>query len=368
MADRLDTGFGTAWKLVLRTAETILWFQRGRARNARPLPAGPEPRREGMSVTTRDIFGAAGGAQPAKPDSYGEAPRGSWRLPDETRLGPVRLQVADLERSLRFYQEVLGLRILNRGSAHSTLAAHGDDGVLVELVERRGAIPAGGRPRLGLFHFAILLPDRASLARLVRHLRESGVGPGAGDHLVSEAFYLSDPDGLGIELYADRPRSTWRRVGRELMISTEPLDVEDLLRAGGDEPWRGIPAGTMIGHVHLHVGNIEEASAFFSDAVGFDRITWSYPGALFLGAGGYHHHLGTNTWAGSAAQPPGEGDARLLAWTIELPDGGAVAEAERSLTGAGHPVERISEEEISTEDPWGTPIRLRLSRLPGGEG
>lgn len=321
-----------------------------------------------MSETTRDLFGAANGVQAATPGSYGEAPRGAWRLPEETHLGTVRLQVADLARSLRFYQEKLGLRVVHQVETQAALAPHGDERVLVELVERRGANPAGRRSRLGLFHFAILLPDRPSLARLVRHLSNSGVALGAGDHLVSEAFYLSDPDGLGIELYADRPRRTWRRVGRELMISTEPLDAEDLLREAGDEPWRGMPAGTTIGHVHLHVGSIQEASSFFSDVVGFDRITWSYPGALFMGAGGYHHHLGTNTWAGSGAQPPGEDDARLVAWTIELPDTEAVAGAERSLSEAGHPVERISEEELSTRDPWGTAIQLRVTQDSGGEG
>jgi catechol 2,3-dioxygenase len=312
-----------------------------------------------MGVTTNDIFGRAAGAQPATPGSYGEAPRGSWRLPEATRLGRVRLQIADLERSLRFYEEVLGLRVVERGSGHAALAAQGDERVLVEVVEHPGALPAGREARLGLFHFAILLPDRASLARLVRHLAESGVALGAGDHLVSEAFYLSDPDGLGIELYADRPRDTWRRIGRELMISTDPLDVEDLLREAGDESWSGMPPGTAMGHVHLRVGDIQQAAAFFSDALGFDRITWSYPGALFLGAGGYHHHLGTNTWAGSGPQPPGESDARLLEWTLELPDAKSVAAAGRSLAEAGFPAEVGVEGEVVTRDPWGTEIRIR---------
>jgi catechol 2,3-dioxygenase len=320
-----------------------------------------------MGVTTNDIFGAASGAQPATPGSYGEPPRGSWRLPEATRLGRVRLQIADLERSLHFYQQVLGLRVVERASGHAALAAHGDERVLVELVERRGARPSGRPARLGLFHFAVLLPDRASLARLVRHLAQSGVALGAGDHLVSEAFYLSDPDGLGIELYADRPRGTWRRIGRELMISTDPLDVGDLLREAGDGAWTGMPAGTVIGHVHLHVGDVRQASAFFSDAVGFDRITWSYPGALFLGAGGYHHHLGTNTWAGPGARPPGESDAQLLEWTIELPDARSVATTGRSLAEAGFPAETVADGEVAARDPWGTAIRIRTRHDPSEE-
>jgi catechol 2,3-dioxygenase len=166
-------------------------------------------------------------------------------------------------------------------------------------------------------------------------------------------------------VYADRPRDTWRRLGRELMIATDPVDMADLVRAAGPEPWRGMPAGTVIGHVHLHVGDIARASAFFSDALGFDRITWRYPGALFLGAGGYHHHLGTNTWAGSGARPPAPEEAQLLQWTIELPDGASLDAAARSLAAAGHAVERDGDApgapEVLSRDPWGTQVRLRAA-------
>jgi catechol 2,3-dioxygenase len=311
-----------------------------------------------MGVTTNDIFGTAPVSELATPGSYGERPAG-YRLPDATRLGRVRLQVSDLTRSLEFYEGTLGMRVVERSATEAVLAVHGDDRVLVELVERPGARPAG-RGRLGLFHFAILLPDRAALGRFVRHLAESGVHAGAGDHLVSEAFYLHDPDGLGIEVYADRPRSTWRREGRELMIATDPVDVRGVIDAAGDAPWTGMPAGTVMGHVHLHVGDLARASAFFSDALGFDRMTWRYPGALFLGAGGYHHHLGTNTWAGSGARPPADDDARLLEWTIELPTADDVAAAAASLAAADHPVEAVADGTV-TRDPWGTDIRLRVA-------
>jgi catechol 2,3-dioxygenase len=185
---------------------------------------------------------------------------------------------------------------------------------------------------------------------------------GAGDHHVSEAFYLTDPDGLGIEVYADRPRATWRRVGRELMMATDPVDVAELVRAAGDTPWTGMPAGTVMGHVHLHVGDLPRAGAFYSEALGFDRIVWHYPGALFLGAGGYHHHLGTNTWAGASAQPAGEGDARLLEWTMILPDAAAVDAAAASLANAGFPAERDGGD-LVTRDPWGTQLRVVAARL-----
>lgn len=299
----------------------------------------------------------------AVPGSYGELPRG-YRLPGATRLGMVSLQIADLDRSLDFYQRILGLRLLRRERGRATLGRDGDDGALVELHEHPGARPMSQRGRLGLYHFAILMPDRASLARFVRHLGDMGVSAGTGDHLVSEAFYLRDPDGLGIEVYADRPRGTWRRIGRELMMATDPLDVAGLVAAAGDGVWNGMPAGTVIGHVHLHVGDIAGASAFFSEALGFDRMVWSYPGALFVGAGGYHHHLGVNTWAGPGAKPPAEGDARLLAWTIDLPDGPSVAAAAESLGRAGFAVERAPDAPpgpgIETRDPWGTAIRLRV--------
>lgn len=310
-----------------------------------------------MGVTTNDIFGAAVTAEPATPGSYGQAPTG-YRLPDATRLGAVRLQVADLTRSLAFYERTLGLRVIAREGTRAVLAANGDDRVLVELVERKGARPAG-RGLLGLYHFAILLPDRASLGRFVQHLSEVGARAGAGDHLVSEAFYLTDPDGLGIEVYADRPRETWQRLGRELMISTDPVDVAGLVAAAGGTRWRGMPAGAVIGHVHLHVGDLAQGAAFLAEALGFDRMTWRYPGALFLGAGGYHHHVGMNVWAGAGARPPAEGDARLLEWTIELPEADDVARAAQSLKAAGHPIEELAAGDALTSDPWGTAIRLR---------
>jgi len=313
-----------------------------------------------MSATTNELLGAAPAAELATPGSYGEAPRG-YRLPGATRLGSVRVQVADLERSLAFYERVLGFRVLNRDDAHAELAPHGEDRVLVELVERKGARPSG-HGLLGLYHFAILVPDRPSLGRFVRHLADIGARAGAGDHLVSEAFYLTDPDGLGIEVYADRPRETWQRIGRELMLTTDPVDVAGLVASAGDTTWSGMPSGTVIGHVHLHVGDLAQGSAYFSDALGFDRMTWRYPGALFLGAGGYHHHLGTNTWAGSGARPPVVDDARLLEWTIELPTASDVTAVAQSLRNAGYEADETSASEALTKDPWGTHVRLRTMR------
>lgn len=295
--------------------------------------------------------------------AYGIAPAG-YRLPAATRLGRVRLQVADLQRSLAYYERVLGLRVIDRDAGRAVLGAAADDGVpLVELHERPGAapVPAGGR--LGLYHFAILLPDRAALGRFVAHLADLGERAGASDHRVSEALYLQDPDGLGIEVYADRPRTAWRHEGRQLVMATEPLDLASLVRAAGGEPWTGMPAGTTIGHIHLHVGDLARAESFYHQALGFDKVVWSYPGALFLSAGGYHHHLGLNTWARGAATP-GEDDARLLEWEVVVPSALDAEGALASLAAAGHAVGRTVDGG-TVRDPWGTPLRIRAR--DGGE-
>jgi catechol 2,3-dioxygenase len=300
--------------------------------------------------------------EPADPGTYGEPPRGA-RLPAGLRLGPVHLQIADLERSVHYYERTLGLRVTMRDGAHVAFAAGDASEALVHLHERPGVRPVPTRQRLGLFHFAIVVPDRAALGRFVRHLGDIDARAGAANHLVSESLYLQDPDNLGIEVYADRPRTTWRRIGRELRMATEPLDVASLLREAGDTPWTHLPTATRMGHVHLHVGDIDDASAFFSDTLGFDRTVWNYPGALFLSAGGYHHHLGTNVWAGPGATPALEDEARLLEWTIDLPTIEEVAAIQARLANAGHRPPTSGTDPIGTSfvvaDPWGTPLRVR---------
>ncbi len=289
----------------------------------------------------------------AAPD-YGIAPPG-YRLPASTRLGRVRLQVADIARSVQYYEQVLGLRVLRRGNGVATLGPRHDSNALVELHERTGARPVPRQGRLGLYHFAILLPERASLGRFLAHLGSLGLHAGMADHLVSEAVYLTDPDGLGIEVYSDRPRSTWTHRAGQIAMTTDPLDVRSVLDAGGGVPWTGAPAGTVLGHVHLHVADIAEGAAFYHAGLGLDKIVWSYPGALFLSAGGYHHHLGTNTWAAGAPRPE-EGDARLLDWEIILP-AGDVERAAESLQAAGAVVQRVDGDRLA-RDPWGTAVRL----------
>ena len=285
---------------------------------------------------------------------YGIAPPG-YRLPDATRLGRVRLQVAELARSLAYYERVLGLRVVSRTPSSVSLGtANGT--VIVELDELPGATPVPHNGRLGLYHFAILLPDRAALGSFVAHLGAIGMRAGMSDHLVSEAVYLTDPDGLGIEVYADRPRSEWRHDGRQLVMATEPLDVMNLVAAAASTPWSGMPDGTRLGHVHLFVANLDTGEKFYHEGLGFDKVVWSYPGALFLSAGGYHHHLGTNTWARHAS-PATDRDARLLDWEIVLPAATDVAAAAASLTAQGG-VAEWDTAGAAIRDPWGTRLRL----------
>lgn len=279
------------------------------------------------------------------PARLGVAPPG-YRLPDATHVGTVHLQVSDLARSLDYYDRVLGLLARERGAREATLAAPlpGAARPLLHLTERKGIRPANGE--FGLYHFAILLPDRAALGRFASNLQQLPIRMGMADHLVSQSFYLTDPDGLGIEVYADRPRDTWQARGQEVAMATDPLDVASVVAAAGGERWTGMPAGTTMGHMHLHVGDLQAADAYYHAALGFDRMVWSYPGALFLAAGGYHHHLGTNAWSRGPRAAPDQ--ARLLHWELVVPAAADVAAATASLDASGY----------TTTDPWGTEVRI----------
>ena len=290
---------------------------------------------------------------------YGIKPEG-YRLPDATRVGAVTLQVSDIEQSTDFYSGFLGFAEIERSADQVVL---GVDGAPVVILKSGAKGPLRQR-RLGLYHFAILLPDRAALGRVLDHLIRNGVHPGASDHLVSEALYLSDPDGLGIEIYRDRPRSEWTARQGQLEMATEPLDLESVLHEGGGQQWTGMPSGTMIGHVHLHVGDIEKARAFYHDALGLDLMVWGYPGAMFLSAGGYHHHLGTNTWAGPNATAPQSEEPQLLEWQLVLPDPTAVADAAANITAKGYAATPEEPGGSIAMDPWGTALRLRAVAGP----
>jgi catechol 2,3-dioxygenase len=277
-------------------------------------------------------------------------------------LGPLRLMVADAVGVAVFYERAIGLRQLAR--ADNGVIRLGADAdlerpALVELVEDATA-PPRARHSSGLFHLALLVPDRPALAQALRRVTRAGWRlDGASDHLVSEALYLSDPEGNGIELYRDRPREEWRRDEHgELAMATLPLDLHDLLTASPEEsPDAGMPTATTLGHVHLQVSDLGPAEAFYVDALGFDVTVRSYPGALFVAAGDYHHHLGLNTWA-SAGGPPADPAARgLRDFTIRFGDAGERDRATNRIAEAGYDLREERDAAVAT-DPFGISVRL----------
>jgi catechol 2,3-dioxygenase len=270
----------------------------------------------------------------------------------------VHLQVSDLPRSLEYYRDVIGLHVAETGVDTAVLGAHGDDRPLVILRTRPGVTRAR-RGTFGLYHFALLLPDRAALGRFAAHVSAMNIQVGMADHLVREALYLRDADGLGIEGYADRPRESWQRHGRELAMTTDPLDLESVVASGLGARWMGAPTGTTMGHVHLHVGSLDQAEAFYHRVLGFEKTVWSYPGALFMSAGGYHHHLATNVWSPGPAPSPDL--AQLLAWELIVPAAADVAAVARSLRAGAYPAEETGVE-VTAVDPWGTRVRIRAER------
>ena len=249
------------------------------------------------------------------------------------RPGAVHLTVTNLDRTVGFLQDAIGLRVHRREDPEAALGAGEAD--LVVLHEDRGARPPGRTA--GLFHFALLFPSRVELARALQRLAATRTPiTGASDHGVSEAIYLDDPDGNGIELYADRPPERWpapRREGERVGMFTAPLDLRDLLAAaGGEEPSRHAEPGLVVGHVHLHVGDLEAALRFYADELGLEEMT-RYPGAGFVAWDGYHHHLGINTWRGEGVPPAPEGSIGLRHWTVVDDDGPEQPRALRDPSG-----------------------------------
>ncbi len=212
------------------------------------------------------------------------------------------------------------------------------------------------RGLIGLYHTAVLLPDRAALGRFLRATVAKNVHVGAADHYFSEALYLTDPDGLTLEVYADRPRDTWAIRNREIIGTSDPLDFADLEKAAGPAAWDGLPAGTVIGHMHFYVGDLDAAASFYHAGLGLDKVSWNLPGALFMSAGGYHHHVGVNTWA-AGSPVASEHDAKLIEWRLVLPAKNDVDAAAKSIGAAGYAVV-ATEGGYLANDPWGIAVRL----------
>ena len=275
-----------------------------------------------------------------------------YRLPGSAHVGRVRLAVSDLERSVAFYRDVIGLAVIEQTSNLARLGA--GNKFLLELEAVPGVRALGRSKRLGLYHTAFLLPTRADLGAFVKHLWKLGVPFGAGDHLVSEAIYLADPDGLEVEVYADRPRDTWTFDGPELRMATDPVRFGELAAVAGE--WNGAPAGTTVGHVHFYVGDLRQAADFYHAALGLDVMT-KFPGALFTSAGGYHHHVGLNVWA-SGSPVASENDARLLFWELALPDAEEIEQVTASLRAGGFEETVAANGARAFVDPWGIRVAL----------
>jgi catechol 2,3-dioxygenase len=228
----------------------------------------------------------------------------------------------------------------------------------LELEELPGVQPIQQRSRLGLYHTAFLLPTRAALSSFVKHLWKLGMPFGAGDHWVSEAIYLVDPDGLEVEVYADRPRAQWSSGGLPLRMGTEAVRFDELARVT-DETWHGAPAGTTVGHIHLYVGDLHRAADFYVLGLGLD-IMLQIPTALFASAGGYHHHVGLNVWA-AGSPVASERDARLLFWELVLPDAEEVQHVAESLLLAGYAEAETEDSTRRFADAWGIVVELAVS-------
>lgn len=280
-------------------------------------------------------------------------------LAPSTTVGAVHLTVSDLDASVSYYRTAVGLELMDRQPGRASMGAGGRE--LLVLYEVPGARSSAGHT--GLYHFALLVPHRAELAQWLAHAAADRVPlTGLSDHYVSEALYLRDPDGHGIEIYWDRPREMWEgEVGQRM--TTLPLDVDDLLRELDDaelEPFERLPAGTAMGHVHLKVARVDDTVAFYRDLLGFGLTAQLGPQAAFFAAGGYHHHVGANTWESGGASPPPAGSAALRHATIVLPDASERDRVLARLDAGGHAV-TDSEHGPAVDDPSGNTLVLETA-------
>lgn len=270
----------------------------------------------------------------------------------------VHLKVADLQRSIDFYQQVIGFQVLEQTENKASLSADGKT-VLV-TVEQPEHIHSKQLRTTGLYHFALLLPARSDLAKVIEHFIKIGYPlQGASDHLVSEALYLADPDGNGIEIYTDRPSTTWKWNNEEVVMSTERLDIENILAEGDGKPWAGLPSDTLMGHIHLHVSELHKTEEFYCKGLGFNVVTRYGGQALFISTGRYHHHIGLNTWNGLGAPAPSENSVGLRNFTLVFPNEEARMGAVASLEKIGAAVTKENDQ-YKTADPSGNQILLSL--------
>jgi catechol 2,3-dioxygenase len=266
------------------------------------------------------------------------------KLPENTKIQSVNLKIRDLESSLNYYSGMLGFKEIERQSTSGLLSADGKLPALLELHEDKNAKPID-RQSTGLYHIAIRFPSRKALAEVFMHLFNNNTKfHGFSDHLVSEAIYLADPDGNGIELYVDKPKNEWKWNNGQIEMETLPLNLALITHELGENPpeWKGIHPDTMIGHIHLRVSNLIKAERFYNGLLGFNVTTRNYPGALFFSAGGYHHHIGTNTWSVQKTQHDENNSLGLISYTISIPDRAALDEIKSKAESRGIEIETLS--------------------------
>ncbi|GAA0287089.1 catechol 2,3-dioxygenase [Gracilibacillus halotolerans] len=272
-------------------------------------------------------------------------------------VSSVHLHVMDIKRSLTFYQEVLGLKVLKELDKMVHFTADGTNTLLV-IEQPEGVNPKQGRTT-GLYHFAILLPERSDLATFIKHIVPLGVELGASDHQVSEAIYFSDPDGNGIEVYRDREPAEWNWDNDQVEMTVDPLDAEDLLAAAKNEEWNGIPEDTVMGHIHLHVAHLPEVEEFYTKGLGFEVVTRYGNQAIFISDAKYHHHIALNTWNGVGAPTPASNSVGLKHYTITLPNEPQRNEVIERLKQIGAKIEEENGHYF-TQDPSDNRIKLEI--------
>jgi catechol 2,3-dioxygenase len=281
----------------------------------------------------------------------------SFHREPSTYVAQVNLKVQSIERSLKFYQEVIGFKILEQTEKSAALTADGKT-VLLSIEQPDQVTPMQGRTT-GLYHYALLLPTRSDLAQIVQHFANIGLRFGSSDHLVSEALYLSDPDGNGIEIYRDREPSEWNWNHGEVEMAVDPLDFRDLLSGVQPQAWNGLPAATVMGHIHLHVSELVKTEEFYTKGLGFEVVNRFGTQALFISTGKYHHHIGLNTWNGVGAPRPSDHSVGLQSFTIIYPGAEARARALANLQNMGV---SVTEENgaFAANDPSGNRILLLI--------
>lgn len=272
-----------------------------------------------------------------------------------TFVSHVEIKVSDLTQSTRFYTEVLGLNIKEQTSNSVSFTTNGQD-VLLTITQPK-TINKKQEQRTGLYHFALLLPKRSDLAQVVRHFVNLGVRFGGGDHLVSEAIYLNDPDGNGIEIYVDRDASVWQWSNGEVSMTTDPVDFDDLLKESIDPVWNGLPKETVMGHIHLQVNDLAKNKEFYVDGLGFDVVSRYGREALFLSDSNYHHHIALNTWSGTQIKHAEKTETGIESYSIVFPSEEKRQETVASLRELGISVME-EENEVTVFDP--SDIKLKL--------